>query len=258
MAHSLEARVPFLDPVGDELRARAARRGTRCVASRRRCCCARRSSRSCRARSCAAASAASRSLPPRGCAASSSRSRARRCAPETLRRQGYLPARGGDARCSTSTSPAARTSRASSGGCSRSRSGTSATSSESPRRSRARAWRRSSADRPPGARARLPAEPSCGDGSSTPCSAGEKTATAGLHGVFEDEPTPSPGDRFVMRRRQGRLARRDRRGDRGASDPRRRDRPAVRPRRGRGVRVGAGLARGPRALLRADDRAGRR
>ena len=27
---------------------------------------------------------------------------------------------------------------------------------------------------------------------------GEKTATAGLHGVFEDEPTPDPGDRFVV------------------------------------------------------------
>ena len=25
-----------------------------------------------------------------------------------------------------------------------------------------------------------------------------KTATAGLHGVFEDEPTPSAGDRFVV------------------------------------------------------------
>lgn len=28
--------------------------------------------------------------------------------------------------------------------------------------------------------------------------AGRKTATAGLHGVFEDEPTPDPGDRFVV------------------------------------------------------------
>ena len=28
--------------------------------------------------------------------------------------------------------------------------------------------------------------------------AGHKTATAGLHGVFEDEPTPDPGDRFVV------------------------------------------------------------
>ncbi len=27
---------------------------------------------------------------------------------------------------------------------------------------------------------------------------GSKTATAGLHGVFEDEPTPDPGDRFVV------------------------------------------------------------
>jgi uncharacterized protein YhfF len=27
---------------------------------------------------------------------------------------------------------------------------------------------------------------------------GEKTATAGLHGVFEDEPIPDPGDRFVV------------------------------------------------------------
>jgi uncharacterized protein YhfF len=27
---------------------------------------------------------------------------------------------------------------------------------------------------------------------------GEKTATAGLHGVFEDDPTPDQGDRFVV------------------------------------------------------------
>jgi len=27
---------------------------------------------------------------------------------------------------------------------------------------------------------------------------GEKTATAGLHGVFEDDPTPEVGDRFVV------------------------------------------------------------
>ena len=27
---------------------------------------------------------------------------------------------------------------------------------------------------------------------------GRKTATAGLHGAFEDDPTPSPGDRFVV------------------------------------------------------------
>ena len=33
--------------------------------------------------------------------------------------------------------------------------------------------------------------------------AGEKTATAGLHGVFEDEPTPDPGDRFVVEDAQG-------------------------------------------------------
>ena len=38
--------------------------------------------------------------------------------------------------------------------------------------------------------------------------------------------------------------------------PAARDRPAVRTRRGRGLRVGAGLARGARALLRAHDRAG--
>jgi uncharacterized protein YhfF len=32
---------------------------------------------------------------------------------------------------------------------------------------------------------------------------GRKTATAGLHGAFEDEPTPSVGDRFVMEDEQG-------------------------------------------------------
>jgi uncharacterized protein YhfF len=30
-----------------------------------------------------------------------------------------------------------------------------------------------------------------------------KTATAGLHGVFEDEPMPSPGDRFVVEDERG-------------------------------------------------------
>jgi uncharacterized protein YhfF len=33
--------------------------------------------------------------------------------------------------------------------------------------------------------------------------AGDKTATAGLHGVFEDDPTPDPGDRFVLEDAQG-------------------------------------------------------
>jgi uncharacterized protein YhfF len=32
---------------------------------------------------------------------------------------------------------------------------------------------------------------------------GRKTATAGLHGVFEDEPTPTPGDRFVVEDERG-------------------------------------------------------
>ena len=75
MAHSLEARVPFLDTVVADSRTRC-RRATRCAASARRGCCARRASRCCRARSCTAASAASRSLARPGCAASSSRSRA--------------------------------------------------------------------------------------------------------------------------------------------------------------------------------------
>ena len=33
--------------------------------------------------------------------------------------------------------------------------------------------------------------------------AGDKTATAGLHGVFEDDPTPEVGDRFVVEDAQG-------------------------------------------------------
>ncbi len=33
--------------------------------------------------------------------------------------------------------------------------------------------------------------------------AGEKTATAGLHGVFEDDPTPDAGDRFVVEDAEG-------------------------------------------------------
>ena len=46
MAQSLEARVPFMDTVVDELRVLAAGASTRCAASRRSGCCARRSSRS--------------------------------------------------------------------------------------------------------------------------------------------------------------------------------------------------------------------
>ena len=74
MAHSLELRVPFLDPARRRARARAAGRGARCAASPRSGCCARRSSRSSAARSPAGASRASRSPPRRGCGASSSRS----------------------------------------------------------------------------------------------------------------------------------------------------------------------------------------
>jgi uncharacterized protein YhfF len=33
--------------------------------------------------------------------------------------------------------------------------------------------------------------------------AGEKTATAGLHGVFEDDPTPEIGDRFRLEDARG-------------------------------------------------------
>jgi uncharacterized protein YhfF len=33
--------------------------------------------------------------------------------------------------------------------------------------------------------------------------AGEKTSTAGLHGVFDDSPTPAPGERFVVEDAQG-------------------------------------------------------
>jgi uncharacterized protein YhfF len=33
--------------------------------------------------------------------------------------------------------------------------------------------------------------------------AGDKTATAGLHGVFEDDPTTDRGDRFVLEDAQG-------------------------------------------------------
>jgi uncharacterized protein YhfF len=32
---------------------------------------------------------------------------------------------------------------------------------------------------------------------------GRKTATAGQHGVFDDEPTPTPGDRFVVEDERG-------------------------------------------------------
>ena len=109
MAHSLEARVPFLDPVVTELRARARRRGTRCAGFARSSCCARRPRRCSRASSCGGASAASRSRPRPGCAATSSRSPARRSRPETLRRQGFFRPEAGDAACSTTTSPAART-----------------------------------------------------------------------------------------------------------------------------------------------------
>ena len=54
MAHSLEARVPFLDTGRDRISRSRCRRATRYAGSRRRCCCARRPSRCSRARSCTA------------------------------------------------------------------------------------------------------------------------------------------------------------------------------------------------------------
>ena len=85
MAHSLEARVPFLDPVVDRLRARAADAPQGARRSRKKALLRTRGRAAPAARDRAtAASAASRSRPRPGCAASSSRSRAtcsrpRRC-----------------------------------------------------------------------------------------------------------------------------------------------------------------------------------
>ena len=117
MAHSLEARVPFCDPVVAELalalprshegaRAReeaAAARGGRDAAAR--------------ARSCAAASRASRSRPRPGCAASWSRSPARCCRRERLRAQGFFRPDTVTALLDRPRRRAARTSAARSGAC---------------------------------------------------------------------------------------------------------------------------------------------
>ena len=90
MAHSLEARVPFCDPVVAELALAlpAAHEGPR--VREEAPAAARRSRRSCRPRSSARASRASRSRPRPGCVASSSRSRARCSSPDAVRRQGYF------------------------------------------------------------------------------------------------------------------------------------------------------------------------
>ena len=103
MAHGLEIRVPFLDPVVAELayalpltraRARAARPSGCCAAPPRRCC---------RRRSCAGPSAASARRSRPGCAARWRSSRATCCRPRAS------PARAGSRprrcpRCSTATS----------------------------------------------------------------------------------------------------------------------------------------------------------
>jgi asparagine synthase (glutamine-hydrolysing) len=89
MAHSLELRVPFLDPVVAEL-ALALRRPRACAASPRSAAALGGRAARRRARSRAGARRASRSRPPRGCAGSSSRSPARCWAPTRLRRQGYF------------------------------------------------------------------------------------------------------------------------------------------------------------------------
>ena len=114
------------------------RHGTRCAVCRRRCCCA---------------SAAEPLLPreivhgrKRGFSIPAAAWLRGELEPfaretlsaETLSRQGFFRARRRCSGCSTSTSPAARISAASCGDCSRSRSGTNATSSAMPER-RARA-----------------------------------------------------------------------------------------------------------------------
>ncbi len=85
--------------------------------------------------------------------------------------------------------------------------------------------------------------------------AGEKTATAGLHGVFEDEPTPSPGDRFVMEDAKGTPRAIVEVTEARVIPAAEVDLQFARD-EGEGFESVAGLARGPRALLRADDRAG--
>ena len=90
MAHSLELRVPFLDPSVAELRPGAADRATRSAASPRSACCGGRSPRCCRGRSSAAASRASRSRWPPGCGGRCEPFAREVLSPETLERQGCL------------------------------------------------------------------------------------------------------------------------------------------------------------------------
>src|SRR5215208_7048716 len=120
-------------------------------------------------------------------------------------------------------------------------------------RSRASAWRRSSADRAAGVRARLPrnrAAAAAGGRRALRPEDGHRRAARGLRGRAD----PGPRRSFRRRGRTGN-AEGDRRGHGGAGHSRSRGRPPVRPGRGRGVRVGPRLARGARAFLRADDRA---
>ena len=132
MAHSLEARVPFLDPVVAELalalptqaegarplEEAAAAQGGRAAAAR--------------ARSSAAASRASRSRPPPGCAATSSRSPATSSRPRRSSARASRPG-GRHAAARRPRLAAGRTSAARSGACSPSRSGSSATPGSRPR-----------------------------------------------------------------------------------------------------------------------------
>ena len=157
MAHSLEARVPFLDPVVDEPRARAADAAQGARASRRSGCCARRSSRCCRARS-SAARKRGFSIPAAAWLRGELEPFARETlSAETLRRQGFFQPGGGDARCSTTTSPGAEDLSPPALGPARVHA-----LARAPRRAGAggrcasRAWRRSSNERPARVRARLP------------------------------------------------------------------------------------------------------
>ena len=131
MAHSLEARVPFLDPVVDELRARAADARRRCAACARRCCCARPSA-PLLPREIVHGRKRGFSIPAAAWLRGELEPFARETlSPETLRRQGYFEPAAVTRVLDDHVAGREDLLAASSGGCSRSRSGTSATSSAS-------------------------------------------------------------------------------------------------------------------------------
>ncbi len=156
MAHSLEARVPFLDPLVTNLAfALPTRLKVRGLAKK----VLLRKARGAAAAVGGRARPQARLLDPGGGVAPrrAGAVRPRDAVAREPAAPGLLPARSRSRGCSTSTSRAGRTGAASCGGCSPSRSGTSGTSSRSRRGSSRRGWRRWRREHASSVRARAPA-----------------------------------------------------------------------------------------------------